>query len=59
MDSTKCNGGVESRRCVLDKGGFRTIFPTLEDIIRLKSPTFDVGQNNNGRSKVDLYYEKI
>jgi hypothetical protein len=47
------SGGVESRRCFPHEGGFGIIFPTPKDIIRFKSLTFDVGQSNNGGSKVD------
>jgi len=51
--STWCNGGAESRRHFLDEGGFMIILLTLENIIGFKSSTFDVGQSNSRRSKVD------
>jgi hypothetical protein len=35
------------------QGGFGTILLTLEDITRFRNSTFDVGQNNSRRSRVD------
>jgi hypothetical protein len=39
--------------CFSNEGGFETILSTLEDIIGFRSLTFNVGQNNNGGSRVD------
>jgi hypothetical protein len=44
---------VELGKCFLDEGGFKTILPTLEDVLGFMSSTFDVGQSNSGGCRVD------
>jgi hypothetical protein len=49
----RCSGGAELKRCFSDEGRFGTILLTPEDIIGFRSSTFNVGQNNNGGTRVD------
>ncbi len=51
--STQFSGGVELRRCFSNEGGFEMILSIRKDTIGFKNSTFDVGQSNNGGSKVD------
>jgi hypothetical protein len=50
---TRCSGVAKLGRCFSYEGGFETILLTLEDTTKFMSSTFDVGQSNNGRSRVD------